>query len=212
MKNQFLCMVIIYMTTIGCTKININQDVFNSEILSKDIHFINLIDQEMGINKLISQIAIKNNISISDLKYQISINPNYVNQILKKEELNQINVFIQTFKYNYNQLNLTYKNITVDQIEDACKKYYKAKKDLLIQTNNNFSNIKSNVQQEFYDNKDCGWRFSLCMAGAAAASIVCHASCIGATAGFGTPVCVLLCSTIEVAAGVACIDNYCPLK
>ena len=55
----------------------------------------------------------------------------------------------------------------------------------------------------------CTWGYDLCIAGVTAGAIICHSSCIGGTAGFGAPVCLLLCGTIQVAAGAQCMNSYC---
>ena len=55
----------------------------------------------------------------------------------------------------------------------------------------------------------CDKEYFACMAKALASAITCHAGCIALTAGFGTPVCVLLCLSIEIADGILCADQFC---
>ena len=55
----------------------------------------------------------------------------------------------------------------------------------------------------------CNWKYNLCIAGAVAGGILCHGGCTGGTAGFGAPVCVAICLTIQAAASTLCWDTYC---
>jgi len=56
---------------------------------------------------------------------------------------------------------------------------------------------------------NCDKEYFTCMAKALATAIMCHAGCIALSAGFGTPMCVLLCMSIEISDGLECAEKYC---
>jgi hypothetical protein len=62
----------------------------------------------------------------------------------------------------------------------------------------------------------CTWGYGVCIAGATAAAVLCHASCdttaLATTAGLGIPACVGLCATVQTAASLACYKTFCDPK
>ena len=121
------------------------------------------------------------------------------NKINKNIEENSALVnFLKQFNSAYykawHDLNKQYRNIKERDIKNASRLYFEQQKLLGIQPN---------------AKNHCTWGYDLCIAGVTAGAIICHPSCIGGTAGFGAPACVLLCGTIQVAAGAQCMNSYC---
>ncbi|MFY7693373.1 MAG: hypothetical protein ACOVRE_00110, partial [Sediminibacterium sp.] len=97
-----------------------------------------------------------------------------------------------------------YGKMNEQDIKDASRFYFEQEKLFAVSENK----IRSNSIKPSAKNH-CTWGYDLCIAGVTAGAIICHSSCIGGTAGFGAPACVLLCGTIQVAAGAQCMNSYC---
>ena len=114
------------------------------------------------------------------------------------ELYNLLKNFKSSFKEHWVILEKKYNRLSSNMINVASNKYFE---------NKQFNKIYSTNKKTFSINNDniaraCGWGYSLCLA-------LCHASCIGGTAGLGAPVCVVLCGTIQVSVGAACMSSYC---
>lgn len=55
----------------------------------------------------------------------------------------------------------------------------------------------------------CKREYYVCLAAATSAAMLCHAECVGLTVGFGTPGCVVLCTSLQVYAMIECMDKWC---
>ncbi len=186
-KTLLIIIVLGYMLS-GCKKIEIGMPSYVniSESLFRDSNFKLIVQLE---------IALKDKISIEQ------INASSVNDPKLLEYLTQFN---SDYYKAWNNLKNRYGKIKEQDIKDASRLYFEQKKLFAVNENKLRSNsIKPNAKNQ------CSWGYDLCIAGVTAGAILCHAGCIGGTAGFGAPVCVLLCGTMQVAAGAQCMKGYC---
>ncbi len=186
--NKLLNIILLAYILSGCKKIetSLPANINIHESLSRDSSFIILVNLELDLKNIIAENKINKN---------IEENPALVN-FLKQ--------FNSAYYKAWHDLNKQYRNIKEQDIKDASRLYFEQQKLLVIQQNQ----IKSNSIQPIAKNH-CTWGYDLCIAGVTAGAIICHSSCIGGTAGFGAPACVLLCGTIQVAAGAQCMNSYC---
>lgn len=189
-KTLLIIIVLGYMLS-GCKKIEIGMPSYVniSESLFRDSSFKLIVQLE---------IALKDKISIEQ------INASYVNDPKLLKYLTQFN---SDYYKAWNNLKNRYGKIKEQDIKDASRLYFEQQKLFAVSENKIRSNsIKTNVKNQ------CTWGYDLCIAGVTAGAILCHAGCIGGTAGFGAPACVLLCGTMQVAAGAQCMKGYCDLS
>jgi hypothetical protein len=156
------------------------------ESLSRDSNFKVLVQLEIALkDKIIAE----------------QINASSMNDPRLVKYLTQFNA---EYYKAWNKLKNRYDNMNEQDIKDASKTYFQQEKLFALNENTVQSNsIQSNAMNH------CTWGYDLCIAGVTAGAIICHSSCIGGTAGFGAPVCLLLCGTIQVAAGAQCMNSYC---
>ena len=190
MKNFNTLLIIIVLGYIlsGCKKMEIGlpANINIPESLSRDSNFKVLVQLE---------IALKNKIIVEQ------INASSMNDPKLLKYLTQFNA---EYYKAWNKLKNRYDNIKEQDIKDASKTYFQQEKLFALNENKVQSNsIQANAMNH------CSWGYDLCIAGVTAGAIICHSSCIGGTAGFGAPVCLLLCGTIQVAAGAQCMNSYC---
>ncbi len=219
MKNKIITLLCLVIFTIACKKSETNMQSESiqsiSTKLSTDSNFTNIIKKEIELSNLIQNILIKKNIKADSLISKLS-KLNNGNQDLKliKASLNDLGEpflyeYLKEFRADYNKkwmkLMNTYKSIPSNDINEACNKYFVQQSILNIKSDGKI--ISNGFNTSFV--RKCGWSYSLCVAGVSAAAVLCHAGCVGATAGFGAPVCLLLCGTIQVSAGVQCMSSFC---
>ena len=217
MKNKLnyllTCFTVLFIAS--CSKSeSVVSNNFNTSKLNEDSSFVSLYHQELELSSFIKEIAQQKGITLNDLKDKIAnisnSNLNKSDQVDKLDSLmgsgtsEYIKSYSQKFTKNLNQLNANNKNYSLKDVDDACREIFYREAMLRIKANE-----ESMVIGTIGD--DCGLTYYLCIGGATAASILCHAGCISLTAGFGAPACVLLCGTMQVAAGAACITSYCPI-
>lgn len=186
--NALLIVIILVYILSGCKKIetSLPANINFHESLSRDSSFKVLVQLELALkDKIIKE----------------QINANSVND---PNLLNYLRTFNSEYYKAWNKLKNRYGKMNEQNIKDASRLYFEQQKLLAIQQNQ----IKSNNIQPNAKNH-CTWGYDLCIAGVTAGAIICHSSCIGGTAGFGAPACVLLCGTIQVAAGTQCMNSYC---
>ncbi len=186
--NALLIVIILVYILSGCKKIetSLPANINIHESLSRDSSFKVLVQLELALkDKIIKE----------------QINANSVND---PNLLNYLRTFNSEYYKAWNKLKNRYGKMNEQNIKDASRLYFEQQKLLAIQQNQ----IKSNSIQPNAKNH-CTWGYDLCIAGVTAGAIICHSSCIGGTAGFGAPACVLLCGTIQVAAGTQCMNSYC---
>ncbi len=190
MKNFNTLLIIIVLGYIlsGCKKMEVGlpASINIPESLSRDSNFKVLVQLEIALkDKIIAEQI--NSSSMNDpklVKYLTQFNTEYYKA--------------------WNKLKNRYGNMNEQDIKDASKTYFQQEKLFAINENKIQSNsIQANAMNH------CSWGYDLCIAGVTAGAIICHSSCIGGTAGFGAPVCLLLCGTIQVAAGAQCMNSYC---
>jgi hypothetical protein len=206
-----------YMTSCKKEATKIQKTETIAEFLSKDSSFENIIELEIELNDILKNIIIEKNISQLTLSSKMdSIYKTSGSEIYLKEKLGQtINPFVydqlvsfkKRYAQNWKQIELRFSSISSTDITSACSKYY----DRLTLNNINIISKKSFALNSNTISRTCGWGYNLCLAGATAAAILCHTSCIGGTAGFGAPVCVFLCGTIQIAVGAECYKSNCEL-
>jgi hypothetical protein len=226
MKTQIFGLLFISFLFVACTKNEVVTPFVNAKALASDSNFIKMLGQEKQLTHFINQLAIEKSLTIVELQNKLQylhdkdLNSGSGDQLLYdylgEANVNFMNSFAQKYQQNWSSLNKQYSYISIQDIDSAVKQVYAYRYNAEAITSNQVFNIKSNAINSINYisiNKanDCGWKYALCMAAATAGGILCHANCIGLTAGLGTPVCVLLCGTIELAAGVGCIDSFCPL-
>jgi len=186
-KTLLIIIVLGYMLS-GCKKIEVGMPSYVniSESLSRDSSFKVLIQLE---------IALKDKITGEQ------INASSVNDPKLHKYLTQFN---SEYYKAWNKLKNRYGKMNEQDIKDASRFYFEQEKLFAVSENKiRSNNIKPNAKNH------CTWGYDLCIAGVTAGAIICHSSCIGGTAGFGAPACVLLCGTIQVAAGAQCMNSYC---
>jgi len=190
MKNINTLLIIIVLGYIlsGCKKIetSLPANVHIHESLSRDSNFKVLVQLELALKDKIIEEQINAN-SVND--------PNLLNYLTQ---------FNSEYYKAWNKLKNRYGKMNEQDIKDASRFYFEQEKLFAVSENKIRSNsIKPNAKNQ------CTWGFDLCIAGVTAGAILCHAGCIGGTAGFGAPACVLLCGTMQVAAGAQCMKGYC---
>lgn len=188
-----------------------------SEYLANDSSFENIIDLEIEMQALLQKIMVKKGISSSTLNALVNqLKAESKTEIDFKEKMNRsispnlyekLIDFEKRYNKNWKALTDKYFELSSNDIQLACTKYYE---QLELKKINVASKKASSFEKDPIAGR-CGWRYSLCLAGATAAAMICHTGCVGATAGLGTPVCVFLCGTIQVSVGVECMNNYCEL-
>ena len=186
-KTLLIIIVLGYMLS-GCKKIETGMPSYVniSESLFRDSSF-----------KLIVQLAIA-------LKDKISIEQINASSVNDPKLLKYLTQFNTDYYKAWNNLKNRYGKIKEQDIRDASRFYFEQQKLFAVSENKIRSNsIKPNIKNQ------CTWGYDLCIAGVTAGAILCHAGCIGGTAGFGAPACVLLCGTMQVAAGAQCMKGYC---
>ena len=186
-KTLLIIIVLGYMLS-GCKKIETGMPSYVniSESLSRDSSFIALVNLELNLKNIISDNETSKNIQ------EDSALLNYLTQ------------FNSDYYIAWNNLKNRYGKIKEQDIRDASRFYFEQQKLFAVSENKIRSNsIKPNIKNQ------CTWGYDLCIAGVTAGAILCHAGCIGGTAGFGAPACVLLCGTMQVAAGAQCMKGYC---
>ena len=190
MKNFNTLLIIIVLGYIlsSCKKMEVGlpASINIPESLSRDSNFKVLVQLEIALkDKIIAE----------------QINASSVNDPKLVKYLTQFNA---EYYKAWNKLKNRYDNMKEQDIKDASKTYFQQEKLFALNENKVQSNsIQANAMNH------CTWGYDLCIAGVTAGAIICHSSCIGGTAGFGAPVCLLLCGTIQVAAGAQCMNSYC---
>ncbi len=221
MKYQFF-RVFAFCAILGsCSKTSVEPMAIKTNKLSQDTNFINVVNQERDLLKFISHLAVTKGMTLVELKNKIeslndkdlnSSNASYlVDEFIGNENVSFLKDYAKKYSNNWNQINRKFNYVSMQQIDTACNQVLSQEINSQLLKSVIIDRIATNSLIEINMLNDCGWKYSLCTSAALATGILCHANCIGLTAGLGTPVCVLLCGTIEAAAGVACIDNYCPL-
>jgi hypothetical protein len=190
MKNFNTLLIIIVLGYIlsGCKKMEVGlpTSINIPESLSRDSNFKVLVQLE---------IALKDKIIVEQ------INASSMNDPKLLKYLTQFNT---EYYKAWNKLKNRYGNMNEQDIKDASKTYFQQEKLFALNENKVQSNsIQANAMNH------CSWGYDLCIAGVTAGAILCHAGCVGGTAGFGAPACVLLCGTMQVAAGAQCMKGYC---
>lgn len=186
--NKLLNIILLAYMLSGCRKTDdlqlVNTNI--SESLSRDSSFKLIIQLEL---------ALKDKITVEQINTSSMNDPNLLNYLTK---------FNSDYYKAWNNLKNRYVNIKEQDVKDASKSYFEQQKLFAVGENKILSNsIKPNAKNQ------CTWGYDLCIAGVTAGAILCHAGCIGGTAGFGAPACVLLCGTMQVAAGAQCMKGYC---
>ena len=221
MKIQLsvITMVLAFFILSSCSK-KLNENGLSdfetkTDQLSKDSSFKNIIELENNLSEEIEKVLITKNMTKNDfylliekIKNQSKSDLDFKNK-LTENDLPELYNILKNFKASFNghwvDLEMKYNRLSSNIINVASNKYFE---------NNELKKIYSVNKKTFSINNDniakaCGWGYSLCLAGATAGAILCHAGCIGGTAGLGAPVCVLLCGTIQVSVGAACMSSYC---
>ncbi len=141
----------------------------------------------------------------SNFKVLIQLELDLKNKMItEKLDEKYLSEFQSTYYFSWEKLNNTYGTIKDQDIKDASKTYFQQEKLFALNQNNiRSNNLKPNLTNH------CTWGYDLCIAGVTAGAILCHAGCISGSAGFGTPACILLCGTMQVAAGAQCMKGYC---
>jgi hypothetical protein len=205
----------------GCSKSTKEQAPIIQNQLSSDTNFIKVVNLEQELNNYILMLAESKGLTIQEFKNKIQTlndkdlhstkESKFLNEYIGNENVLYLTEYAKTYSIIWSKLNKKYNYISMQSIDEACKQLYAKRYNSITGISSSISSVKTNSIISVNKVNDCGWRFSLCMAAAGAGAILCHVGCIGGTAGLGTPACVLICATLEAAAGVACIDNYCPL-
>jgi hypothetical protein len=227
MKNnyRFIFTVLSYLVLTACnksspdiTKQRAVDQLYTSNQLYLDSNFNSIIVQENHLKNILTDITSNRKISINQLVMELegvkklSKDSNELKLNLNKLGNPHLYEFLQLFtiKNQTNWLNIrrNYSSISSNDIKVACEKYFNQQYIMEI---NDINKLSSNTVNTNRHNlvSSCGWGYNLCIAGVTAGAILCHAECIGLTAGFGAPICVSLCGTMQIAAGAGCMNSYC---
>jgi hypothetical protein len=186
--NTLLIIIVLGHMLSGCKKIETslpsNDNIHES--LSRDSNFITLVNLELDLKNIISD--------------------NITSKIIQEDSalLNYLTQFNSDYYKAWDNLKNRYGKIKEQDVKNASKSYFEQQKLFAVSENK----FRSNSIKPYAKNQ-CTWGYDLCIAGVTAGAILCHAGCIGGTAGFGAPACVLLCGTMQVAAGAQCMKGYC---
>lgn len=186
--NRLLIIIVLGCILSSCKKMEVGlpTSINIPESLSRDSNFKVLVQLE---------IALKDKIIAEQINASSMNDPRLVTYLTQ---------FNAEYYKAWNKLKNRYGNMNEQDIKDASKTYFQQEKLFAVNENKIQSNsIQANAMNH------CTWGYDLCIAGVTAGAIICHSSCIGGTAGFGAPVCLLLCGTIQVAAGAQCMNSYC---
>jgi hypothetical protein len=213
--------ILLSLTIIGCSKTEKMPLAVETHSLSMDSNFIKVVQLEQNLSDFIFALANQKGLTPNEFKNKIqslrdkdlhsNSNNSNVNDYIGADNVAYLNDFAQNYRVRWSKINANYTYIPVQKLQEACQQIYtqqynlKAVMPVGSATTTTLSLVGINKAG------DCGWKYYLCMAAATSAGILCHGNCIGLTAGFGTPGCVILCGTLQTAAGVACIDNFCPI-
>ncbi len=220
-KPFFSLFILCTFLSFGCTKTQTVPEPMLQVPLSQDTHFIQLVQLEQNFSQFIEALAARKGLTIFEFKNKIeSLNDNQLhstkgmdafNEFMGAENILYIKQYAKNYQMHWKQINTKYNDVSIQSIQKACEQLYAQSYNSVTPTGSSLFSVASNSLNAVNKNEHCGWRFPLCMAAATSGAILCHAACIGGTAGLGTPACILLCGTLQAAGGVACIDNYCPL-
>lgn len=225
-KNyRFIFSVLWFLVFTACNKSSpditkqvVVDQLYTSDHLYLDSNFNSIIVQENQLKNILTEITSNRKISINQLVIELeeikklSKDSNELRMNLNKLGNPQFYEFLQIFttKNQTNWLNIRRKYISIssNDIKLACEKYFSQQYIMEI---NEFNRLSSNTLDSKSHNlvSSCGWGYNLCIAGVTAGAILCHAECIGLTAGFGAPICLSLCGTMQIAAGAGCMNSYC---
>lgn len=206
----------------GCSKTTKEKMPVIQNTLYKDTNFIKVVNLEEALKNHILMLADRKGVtplvfkkkiqSLHDKDLNSTKNNKLLNEYMGPENVLYLIEYAKVYNKAWSNLNIKYNYISMQNIDDACKQLYAKRYNQISNITSSLSPLTTNSFVTINKVNDCGWRFSVCMAAATAGAILCHVGCIGGTAGLGTPACVVLCGTLEIAAGVACIDNYCPIS
>lgn len=183
----------------------LNRTSIDASMLSEDSNFIRIVDDKIYFAEFIGEIITTNNLSIDTLNAQLNsladanlpISQQYdeLNQIFGVQVSPTVQVHIENFYNLWDSILQNYSNITPEVLQNEVTEVYV---------------IKYGENNTMQSRIPCKWRYYLCSAAVTAGAIVCHSACIGGTAGFGAPACVVLCGTAQVYGMTECSDKYCP--
>jgi hypothetical protein len=197
---------------VSCKKTGKTSELIDPSLLSEDEDFVSLIVETNDFLGYLQQTIKQKKLSISDL--QLKLNNISTNKLSEVDETNQIDELFQSavfektkshtknFSDIWQRLKNKYGNISSADIEKETSEVFENKA--------NFNKLKIPSSFSSLTESGCGGRYYLCMAGATAAGITCHAGCVGGTAGLGAPLCVLLCGSLQVSLSLDCSDRFCP--
>lgn len=217
--------LVLSLIIIGCKKSAKSEANINT--LHQDVNFVSLVEQTKEIIEQTANKIKAEKLSSDELVKQINIvsgkNISLQNKTICCLFGNDLYAkFLQynsSFSINWNTIKEKYgSQLTEANIEKECLIYFKERKALL--NIRNLNTISTNSYTPFVAGGEvdspCSWGYYVCIAGAAAAAIICHGSCEGSaialTAGLGIPACVALCVTIQSAASLACWQSFCDPK
>jgi len=227
MKNYFKNFLTLFILLIlnSCSKTtpdgiayNDSNQQYKNDQLYLDSSFKTLVSQENELKEIILAIAKKNKITADSLAIKIEkIKVSSKDSIDLRNRLNNLGYpllyeYLKAFSVkslvSWTNMNKRFISISSNDIKEACGKYYNQQYLMKI---NEINKLVTNSNDTKSNNlvSGCGWSYNFCIAGVTAGAILCHAGCIGLTAGFGAPVCLALCGTMQIAGGVGCMGSYC---
>jgi hypothetical protein len=206
---------------IGCAKKSVIEIPADASKLNENKAYIKLTLETNSFLQFLSETAKTNSLSLPDVIKRLNLikskNLSFENQLIEIDRIFKTNVssrllnHMRTYSETWPEINKSYKNIPLEMFEkEASEVLYDN-----IQSKTQNQIISYSVDKNIKANKanDCGWRYSLCVGAATAGAILCHAGCettaLATTAGFGIPICVAACGTLQAYAGLQCYEHYC---
>lgn len=210
MKLNFLQIFILAFSfstfLVGCSNENVEQEKVSvtADVLSQNRNFLNISNEMHNYSQFIKETIKKNKLSSSEVTNQIDIILNSglssddqiieLSTLLETDLSERIRENARVIDSNWKILNSEFDNLNEQLLTDTF-------------------NYGLNLDNQTFARADCGWRYSLCLGGAFAGAVLCHAGCdttaLALTAGLGIPACVAACGTLQVFASVQCYDSYC---
>ena len=198
----------------SCTSENI-VDLKDHSLLNSDKVFIELVEEMTNFTLLFNEELNNSKLNLEDVQKQLTniseLSPEEqmlaIDNVLNSKFSTRLKQHMEIFSKNWKTIKNNYGNLSSETLQTECAEVLNLK-SINFETFNKGQNLESRG--------GCGWKYTVCITGAAAAGILCHAGCEGtaivATAGLGVPACVLLCVSVQAAASLECNRNYCNIQ
>ncbi len=217
-------------TLTSCQKGNLASETMDSpEKLNESAEFAAIVVENQDLSEFLYLQARANNIDLTDLTEaanQINLvlaqNLNAkdqkvaINKVYGADVSSRLERYQKTFISNWRKVKARFGEVGLEDLKREYMEVLNAKRYQW----NSFSPSNGGISKGSLQNvskmavgKCAGFGYSLCIIGAGAAAVLCHASCdttaLATTAGLGIPACLALCATVQAAASAVCYKEFC---